>query len=117
MNAWRSPSGIFGNHSEDQFPHFPGNAFPAHHLPSLGNRSPVESESRSVPADNGFRGDDDERPLPLHPQSTDRNPEELVKQVKRWPRTTPFQDGQLLPQREVLKNEVSSPAKEAEEGS
>ena len=47
--------------------------------------------------------DDNDRLLPLRPQPTDGNPEELVKQIERRPRATPFQHGQLLSQHEVSK--------------
>jgi hypothetical protein len=70
-----------------------------------------------VPADNGFRGDDDERVLPPRPEPTNNKPEELVDQNEPWPGVPTFENGELLPQHKVLKNEMSLPTKEAEEGS
>ena len=59
-----------------------------------------------VPARNRFGSDDDDRLLPLRPQPTDGNQEELVQQMASRPRTTPFQHGQLPSQHEVLKDEI-----------
>jgi hypothetical protein len=56
-----------------------------------------------VPADNSFRSDDDDRLLPSRPHPTDGDPEELVNQIESRPRTTPFQHGQLLSQRDFSK--------------
>jgi len=50
-----------------------------------------------VPANNGFRSDDDERLLHCDKSRLNRNPEELVKQMKSWSRMASFQHNQLLP--------------------
>ena len=49
-----------------------------------------------------FRSDDDDRLLPLRPQPTEGNPEELVKRIQSQPSMTPLQHGQLLSQHEVV---------------
>ena len=56
-----------------------------------------------------------DRLLPSRPQPTDGNPEELVKQIESRPRTTPFQHGQLLSQREVFKDEILAVAEYSKE--
>jgi hypothetical protein len=63
----------------------------------LGNQSPIHVKAGTVPADNSFRSDDDERLLPFRPQPANRNPEELVKQMKSWSRMASIQHNQLLP--------------------
>ena len=46
---------------------------------------------------------------------TDGNPEELVKQIEGWPRTTPLQHCQLLSQHEVFKDEILAVAEDSKE--
>ena len=68
-----------------------------------------------MPADNGFRLDDDERVDPSIPEGAQRHPEEPVAAFEAGPRTPPLEDGELLAQRENLQTEVVAGANEAEE--
>ena len=83
--------------------------------PDSGDQPPIHAKASPVPADNSFRSDDDDRLLPLRPQPTNGNPEELVKQIESRPRTTPFQHGQLLSQHKVLKDEIPAATEESKE--
>src|SRR6516225_10566796 len=102
MDAWRSPSGVLRHHAEDQLPQLLRRRPSPGRFPDSGDQPPIHAKAGPVPADNSFRSDDDDRLLPSRPQSTEGNPEELVKQIESWPRMTPFQHGQLLSQHEVL---------------
>jgi hypothetical protein len=45
------------------------------------------------------------------------NPKELVEPVQVWPRLSSLQHGELLPEHEVLEDEIPMATKEASEGS
>ena len=115
MDAWRSPSGVFRNHAEDQLPQLLRRRPSPNRLPDSGDQPPIHAKAGPVPADNSLRNDDDDRPLPSRPQPTDGNPEELVKQTESRPRMTPFQHGQLLSQHEVFKDEIPAATEESRE--
>jgi len=101
-----SPSGVLHHHTEDQLPHLLRRRPSPNRSTDSGDQPPIHAKAAPVPAHNRFRRDDDERLLPLRPQPTDGNPEELVKQIESRPRTTPFQHGQLLTQHEVFDDEI-----------
>jgi len=64
MNPRRAPGGVLSNHSEDQFPRFLTCGSSSHAHPAPRNPLPVQLESRSMPTDNGFRLNNENRPLP-----------------------------------------------------
>ena len=97
MNARCAPSGVLGHHSEDQVSDLFGNSLPSQHATRSRNCAPVQSESSSVPADNGIGAHDDEGLLPTRPEFSRENPEELVKRSNAWPRILAFEHRQLLP--------------------
>jgi hypothetical protein len=106
MNARRSPRWILRHHSEDQLPNFLRRPPFSDRFPHFRDHSPIQTEADSMPSDNGFRGDDEEQLLPLRPEPTNSNPEEFVEQIEIWPRTAPFQHGQLLTEYEILEDEI-----------
>ena len=115
MDAWRSPSGVLRHHAEDQLPHLLRCRPSPNRSSDSGDQPPIHAKAGPVPAHNRFRSDDEDQLLPLRPQSTDGNPEELVKQIESWPRTTPFQHGQLLSQHEVFEDEIPAVAEHSKE--
>src|SRR6516165_6011918 len=115
MDAWRSPSGVFRNHAEDQLPQLLRRRPSPNRSPDSGDHPPIHAKAGPVPADNSFRSDDNNRVLPSRPQPTDSNPKELVKQIESRSRTTPFRHGQLLSQHEVFKDEIPAVTEESKE--
>ena len=115
MDAWRSPSRVLRHHAEDQLPHLLRCRPSPNRSPDSEDQPPIHPKASPVPANNSFWSDDNERLLPLQPHPTDGNPEELVKQIESWPRTTPFQHGQLLSQQEVFKDEIPAVTKDSKE--
>jgi len=115
MDAWCSPSGVLRHHAEDQLPHLLRRRPSADRSPDSGDQPPIHAKASPVPAHNRFRSDDDDRLLPLGPQPTDGDPEELVKQMESWPRTTPLQNGQLLSQHKVFKDEIPAVTEDSKE--
>jgi hypothetical protein len=81
------------------------------------NQSPVQPEADSVPADERFRRDNDERLLPLRPEPTDGNPEKLVQEAEAGPRMSALQNGELLAKNQVLQNYAPTATEQTEERS
>ena len=113
MDAWRSPGGVLRHHAEDQLPQLLWRPPSPNRSPDSGDQPPIQAKAGPVPAHDSLRSDDEECLLPLRPQPTDGNPEELVQQIERRPRTTPFQHGQLLSQHEVFKDEIPAVTEDA----
>ena len=66
-----------------------------------------------MPADDGFGRDDDEGMLPSRPDPPSDYPEELIEEVKARARMSTLQRDELLTQSEILEEETSPSAKEA----
>ena len=70
-----------------------------------------------MPADDGFRRDDEEGLLPSRPDPPSDYPEELIEEVEARARMSTLQRDELLTQSKILKKEPSPPAKEANQHS
>jgi len=66
-----------------------------------------------VPADDGFRRDDEEGLLPSLPDAPSDYPEELVEEAEPRARMSTFQHGELLPEHEILQNKIPTATEEA----
>jgi|SRR5437773_8217339 len=75
VNARRSPSGILGNHTEDQSANLFADALPPSYLPDSGDPSPIQTKPRPMPVHDGSRSDQDERLPPPGPDRSQRKPE------------------------------------------
>ena len=117
VDARRSQSWILGHHSEDQLANFFRSLSSSDRLPHFRNQSPVQPEADSVPADERFRRDNDERLLPLRPEPTDGNPEKLVQEAEAAPRMSALQNGELLAKNQVLQNYAPTATEQTEERS
>jgi len=107
MNPWRSPGGILGYHTEDQFTQFLARWLPPGTISLPGDPFPVHAESDTVPTNNRFRLDDEKHPLPSRPESAQSDPEELVRHSRASSRLLPNHDRKLLSQRQVLKQKIA----------
>src|SRR6202049_1236263 len=80
MNPGCSPRRIFGDHFEDQTAHLLRDSMSATAwAPSSRQNTPVQLKSRSVPLNNGFRTDEDERLVPAGPDLPGGDPEQFVE--------------------------------------
>jgi hypothetical protein len=70
-----------------------------------------------VPTNHSFRRDDDEGLLPTRPDSPSNYPEEFIEEAEDRPWTAPLQHSELLPEREILQEEMPTTAKRANKGS
>ena len=117
MDARSSPRWVFRNHSEDQLANLLRRLSSPNLLPGSGDQPPVQTKTGSVPPDYSLGCNHDERSFPLLPKSTDGNPEKLVEDAETRPRAAPLQHGELLPEHEVLEDEIPAATEEAEERS
>jgi hypothetical protein len=65
-----------------------------------------------VPADDGFRRDDDEGLFPSRPDPPSYHPEELIEEAEARARMSTLQRDELLTQSKILEKETLPPAKE-----
>src|SRR5258708_7837191 len=79
VEAWRSPRWVLNDHPENQFLNLLRRLSSPDRPPDLGNQLPVQTESAPVPTHHGFGRDRNEGLLPSGPESTNGDPEELVK--------------------------------------
>jgi hypothetical protein len=79
VNARRSPGWILNNHPEDQLSNFLRRRLPPHPRPDSRDQFPVQAKTSSVPANYGFRRDDDKSLFPTRPEATDGDPEQFVE--------------------------------------
>jgi len=109
----RSPGWILGNYPEDQISNLPRNSSPACWFSDPGDQAPVETEACPMPSNHRLRRDDDQSFFPGGPELMGSDPEEFVEQIEPCPRMSTFQNGELLPKREILQNEIPATAEEA----
>jgi len=79
VNTRCAPGWVFRHHPEDQIPNFFRNSPPPHHPARFGDGAPIERKTRSVPADNGLRANDNESLLPSTPELSRQNPEDPIE--------------------------------------
>jgi len=113
MNAWRSPRWVLNNHPENQFSNFVRCLSSPDGPPDFGDQLPVQAESCLVPTHHGFGRDRNEGLLPSGPESADGDPEELIEEAEDRPWTAPLQHRELLPEREILQEEMPTTAQRA----
>jgi len=89
MNARRTPSRILRDHAEYHLPQFFACGPSSHAGPAPRDPLPVQLEPCSMPTDNGFGLNNENRPLPARPDSAQEAPEELVGQHRMSPRSLP----------------------------
>src|SRR5215831_19643134 len=106
LNARDAPQRILTRHFPDQLTNLLVDLRTADWR--LGLPSPIELEALPVPFDDGLRFDDDQDLPPILPESRENHPEEPIPPVQLGPMDFPVEDGQLLTQREILRQERCS---------
>jgi hypothetical protein len=115
MNAGSAPGAIFGYHAEDQIPDLLGNSLPTNPASHLRDQGPIQTKAGSMPTNHGLRGNDNQRLLPVRPTPTSEHPEKLVEHAELGFGVFAFQNGELLPERQILDEQVSTRTKNANE--
>ena len=111
MDARCTPSRICYHHPEDEVSNLFGNSLSASVLTYLREHAPVPTKSRAVPSDHGIRTDQYKGLFPRRPKPTCDKPEDSVSRQEFGPWMLAFQDSELLPQNQVLDEEVTTGAK------
>src|ERR1035438_684335 len=73
VNARRAPGWVLGDHGEDEFAQFFAYALSSHTVPISREPRPIQLESCPMPADDGLRLDENQRPFPSDRKSTRLN--------------------------------------------
>ena len=106
MYARCSPGRILGNHTKDQGANLFTDPLPSSYLSDSRDPRPIQTKPHPMPVHNGSGSDQDERLPPPGPESSQRNPEQLVHGSQSMARPLRVQSQQLLTERQVFKNEV-----------
>lgn len=115
MDPRRSTGGVLNDHTEDQFPDLLRCGSSSNLPPDSGDQPTVHAKTSPVPADDGFRRDDDEGLLPNQPDPPGDYPEEPIEETDARARVSTLQRNELLTQSEILEKENSPPTKEADQ--
>ena len=107
MNARRAPEGIGEGHGADELGEL---QIDGRTTDSTASRLPVpeRAEALPVPANHGLRLNDMERFAPPCPPLREPNPEDAVEETDSRSLGAAAKQGELLSQRQVLKNEVGA---------
>jgi hypothetical protein len=111
VDARSAPTRIFRHHSEDEISNLFRDSCSASVLTNLREHAPVPSKSGTVPSDNRVRTDEYEGLPPGRPKEACEKPEAPVERREPRPGVLAFQNNDLLPQSEVLDEEVTTGAK------
>jgi len=69
-----------------------------------------------VPADHGFRRDDEEGLLPSQPDPPNDYPKELIEEGETRARMVTFQHSELLAEHEILQNKIPAATEKTNQG-
>src|SRR2546425_9215952 len=107
MNARRAPEGIGEGHGADELGDL---RIDVRTTGSTASRLPVpeRAETPAVAANHGLRLNDMERFAPRYPPLREPQPEDAVEETDPRSLGTAAEQGELLSQRQVLKNEVGA---------
>src|ERR1019366_4160950 len=98
-----------------QLAHFPADWFSSDRLSSSRDPTPVQPKAGPMPANHGLRSNEDQRPFPARPNSSQNDPEQPVDRTQSRARSLCVQSQQLLPKGEVLQEEFFSGAKDGDD--
>jgi hypothetical protein len=109
MDLGRSPIAILLRQASDQLTNLRGDLRSAAACPRAP--TPVEPETRAVPADDGLRLHDDKNVSPAGPTAAQGSPEESVQPVDDWRWPFAFEHRDLLPEGEGFESGITPTAK------
>ena len=75
VNPRRAPSGVVGDHAEDQLAQFFSHALSSHAVPMPREPRPVQLETSPMPANDSLRSDENQRRFPSRPKPPQDYPE------------------------------------------
>jgi hypothetical protein len=77
---------------------------------SPGSPAPIKTEAGAVPADHGFRLDDNQDFSPAGPIMAKSGPEESIQAIQFWPWPFSFEHGNLLSEGQNFEGDITSTA-------
>jgi hypothetical protein len=113
----RAPQLVLARHGPDQLPHLGAQRWPA--TSRAGLPPPEQAPTLPMPAHHSFRRDEHQALTPTGTEAASQHPKGLIPGVKPSPRSgasRPGRDGQLVPQQQVLEDEVLARAYPDEDG-
>src|SRR5271156_6203876 len=110
MNARRAPGWVLGHHAEDEPAEFHADTLSAGANLIPREPTPVHLESGTVPSHHGFRLDENQHPFLSAPAPLQYH-QTTCQRSKSGLRMPPLQNGELLPKRKVLQEEVTASRK------
>ena len=114
VNPRRTPQGVGARHRTDEGADVRGDGRAAG-LGPAALPGPEEPEPGPLPPDDGLGLDDGDDLRPAVPQTGEQDPKQAVGGAQAWARRGPVENGQLMPQREVLEHQGALGPKSEEE--
>lgn len=112
VNARSAPGRVLSNHAKDELTQFRADTFSARTGAMPREPRPIGSESRTVPANNRLRLNENQRRLPSTPEPPQYHPEQSARSRKTRLWMSLPQNRKLLPKRQVFQKQVAAGAKE-----
>ncbi len=106
-----APERVLSRHGGDQLPNLGAQSRPA--KMAVGAPAPVEPPSLAVPANDGLRPNQDEVRLPVEVEAPDQQLDEPIPGLEFRTRTGTERDLELVPQEQVLDEQVLPVAEES----
>src|SRR5450759_2717711 len=108
MDSRSTPGRVVSHHLENQHSEFLAGPLSTTSGSMPRQPGPVQPKAGAVPADDRFRGDNDQRLFPVPPQFSSQNPEEFIGSAKPGFRPPRLQHRELLTQSKILQEKIAS---------
>ena len=110
-DAHPAPAGVLPGQPSDQFSHLPWQGRSSGAPTTPAPPTPVVSPGLVLPANHCLRLHEDQGAPPTRPAAGEPGPEQAVSGLEPWPSLLAGEDGELLAEGEVLKEEMVTGAK------
>jgi len=110
-DAHASPARVLPRQPSDQFSHLPWQGRSSGAPTTPAPPTPVVSPGLVLPANHCLRLHEDQGAPPTRPAAGEPGPEQAVSGLEPWPSLLAGEDGELLAEGEVLKEEMVTGAK------
>jgi hypothetical protein len=108
MNAGSTPRWILGCHLEDELTQLSSDRLPSQDSVRFGYPPPVETKAGAVPANDGVRGNDDQRILPVRPERPKGDPKEPVESSEARSLAVAPKGSDLLAKSDILQDQMAT---------
>ena len=108
VNARGAPCRVLCDHAEDQVLQFLADPLSSRAHSMSRQPCPIKLEPGSVPSDHSLRLNKHKRLFPSRPEPAHEHPKESVMRSESRPRTPALQYDKLLPQSQILQEQVAT---------